>query len=194
MVQEGIEKRISPRAPTGIRVLWMSDDHSWHEDISRDVSAGGMMLLTDRSVKLGSFVTLNITLPNLKIKKPILARAKVARLDVRAAKQVGLGLCFISLKSENCEVIDDFVCRILGLSHDNIKTATGSGNSTEYTVDMEKLVRNAEEKNTEPVKNFEKDQPTPHKNPIKLWGQRAGPPLLIFIAILILIKIVVSFL
>lgn len=130
----------------GTTVSWTTDGQQWHEDNSENVSTTGMLLRTGQPATPGSTVKLSFRLPNLSFQEPVLAEAEVARVVQRNGRQIGLGLRFLTLGSNNYEVVNEFVCRILGLTLDGAMVDRRSGAETSYSFEMEKLLRHSEER------------------------------------------------
>ncbi|MCB2182074.1 MAG: PilZ domain-containing protein [Desulfobulbaceae bacterium] len=99
---KSVERRIAPRAPMGTKIKWkIVGSSQWHEDSSQNVSSTGMMIRTGESVKPGVAVKLSFNLPNLKFQDPMIVEAEVVRQVERNGRHIGLGLRFLTLKSNN---------------------------------------------------------------------------------------------
>lgn len=153
MNQDQNEKRVALRALLGAKVKWTIDNQEWFEDGSKDVSSSGIMLLTTRQLEPGSRVTMTFKLPNLKFIEPIIVESEVARIIKRQNKQVGIGFKFLTLRSNNYVVLQEFVCRISGIQPDNALKEIGNGDGVSYSFTMERLAREAERAK---IKTFEK--------------------------------------
>lgn len=143
---EGSEKRAAHRALLGTKVSWTADDLDWQEDNSQDVSSTGMMLRTKQPIASGTLLKLRFNLPNRKFQAPIMAEAEVMRLVSRQDRQIGVGLRFIVLRSHDSRVVQEFVCRIIGLPLDDVIDSLGDAEDDGYSYQMDRLLREADEK------------------------------------------------
>lgn len=146
MIEEQNEKRVAERAPLGTRVKWTVDNQQWFEDESQNVSSSGIMLRTTRYVEPGAKVRMVFKLPNLKFLDPITVEAEVARIVKRKETQIGLGCKFLTLRSNNFVVVQEFVCRISGVRLDDAMKEIGDDTTVGYSFSMERLAREADRK------------------------------------------------
>ncbi len=186
MVQ-GSEQRAAHRAPMGAMVSWSVDKKEWFEDSSQDVSSTGMMLRTKQQVEQGTKITLKFKLPNLKFQDPIVVDASVARVAQRSGRQTGLGIHFITLRSNNYKVLQEFVSRIIDLPLDGIDSNEGAG----YTFQMEKMARESDKRK---VRNEEKKHAKAaekrQKAAVKTWTGRVTKISLSLLGIYLIIKLI----
>lgn len=142
-----LDKRQNNRAPLITTINWTLDDRQWHQDTSQDVSPSGMMLRTPQAIAAGATVKLKFKLPNLKFQEPIVVSAEAVRVVQRHGRQIGVGLRFLSIHSQNALVVQEFVCRILGLPLAGVMNQLGSHDQElGYSFTMERLAREAEAK------------------------------------------------
>jgi len=172
----------------GTKVRWSTDNHQWHEDSSENVSTTGMMLRTKNPATVGATIKLTFKLPNLSFQDPIQAEAEVMRMVERHGQQIGIGLRFMSLRSKNYQVVEEFVCRIMGLPLADDMAQMGSRNAAGYCVEMEQLLRKAEERNVAAAeRKLAKERTQQRRAGTRIWtrrGIRIGMILLcLFVAI-----------
>ncbi|HAW53385.1 MAG TPA: hypothetical protein DCX54_13830, partial [Flavobacteriales bacterium] len=141
------EKRGAYRAPLGTKVSWTANNLQWHEDLSQDVSSSGMRIRTQHPADPGTPIKLTFKLPNLKFIEPIVAQAEVMRTIERNGKQTGLGIRFTSISSQNFQVVNEFVCRIMGLPLDDNLAKLGTQNEMGYSFQMDRLARESDARN-----------------------------------------------
>lgn len=144
MSHEQNERRVADRAPLGAKVRWTVDNREWFEDESQNVSSSGIMLRTSRYVEPGTKVRMVFKLPNLKFLDPITVETEVARIVKRQEKQIGLGCRFLTLRSNNFVVVQEFVCRISGVRLDDAMKEIGDDTTVGYSFTMERLAREAD--------------------------------------------------
>ena len=190
------EMRGAPRAPMGTKIKWsIAGSSQWHEDNSQNVSSAGMMLRTQESIEPGSTIKLSFNLPNLKFQAPITVEAEVVREVKRNGRQIGLGLKFLTLKSTNYQVIEEFVYRILDLPRDENMAELGSNDSSGYSFQMDRLIREAEIKKLEALeRKIVKEQTERRRVFYKLWIRRGVLTGLLLCSFFLLFKAVRFFL
>lgn len=138
------ERRKDHRVPFDTKVSWSIDNLRWYEDSSRDISSTGMLLRTEHPIDPGVNIKLSFKIPNLKYHVPIITNAKVARVVMRQGRQVGLGVQFLTLKPHYRLSVKGFVYKILGLPLNYIMQELGNNDTTESSLKMEHLLRDAE--------------------------------------------------
>lgn len=172
MVAASHEKRTNNRAPLVTSISWTVNDGQWNEATSQDISPTGMMLRTPQAIAPDSTLTLQFKLPNLKFQDPIVVEAEAVRLIQRHGQQIGVGLRFLSIRSHNYLVVQEFVCRILGLPLAGGMAGFGSQDAAGgYTFTMERLAREAETKRAEKAAQ-KMAQAASHRRQLafKTWG------------------------
>lgn len=146
-MEELCEKREAHRAPLGTKVTWTVDYEEWHQAESQNVSSSGMMIRTRDELEPGTSLELKFRLPNIKDQTPIVAEAKVVRVVARNRAQIGLGLKFVTFRSHSYVVLEEFVCRIMGLPFDGDLAEHGTGDDEAgFTFEMDTLTAEAEQR------------------------------------------------
>lgn len=170
---DSAEKRQASRAPLGAKVSWTTDNNHWHEDASQDVSSTGMMLRTQEKIEPGTPIKLKFKLPNLKFIEPVVAQAEVMRTIERNGRQIGVGIHFTSLNSQNFQVVTEFVCRIMGLPLEENLATLGTRSETGYTFEMDRLAREADARKVKIAEEkMAKAEADINKDILKTWGWR----------------------
>jgi len=143
------ERRDNNRVPLNVAVQYSLDDQTWQESRSRDISAGGICLQGRVSAGTGQTLHLNFELPDVRWQGEINLQAEVVRIVSEQGQQQGVGLRFVSLKSDSYEDVKDFVEQVLGLPlPDEIQSAGEEEESGGYTFDMERLIQKSLERET----------------------------------------------
>jgi len=188
--------RGAPRVPMGTKIKWcLAGSSQWHEDNSQNVSSTGMMLRTQESIEPGSTIKLSFNLPNLKFQAPITVQAEVVREVKRNDRQIGLGLRFLTLKSSNYQVLEEFVYRILDLPRDANMAELGNQDSSGYSFQMDRLIREAEIKKLEALeRKIVKEQTERRRVSFKRWIRRVVLTGLVLCSFFLLFKMVCFFL
>lgn len=170
---DGSEKRQAHRALLGTKVRWSLDDLHWQEDNSQDVSSTGMMLRTSQAIEPGTTLKLEFNLPNRKFHEPIVAEAEVMRTVRRQDRQIGVGLRFVVLRSHDSRVVQEFVCRIIGLPLDDVIDSLGDEADGYSSYQMDRLLREAERRTSEQAdRNLARETAKLRKESIRTWRER----------------------
>ena len=170
---DGSEKRQAPRALLGTKVRWSLDDLHWQEDKSQDGRSTGMMLRTSQAIEPGTTLKLEFNLPNRKFHEPIVAEAEVMRTVRRQDRQIGVGLRFVVLRSHDSRVVQEFVCRIIGLPLDDVIDSLGDEADGYSSYQMDRLLREAERRTSEQAdRNLARETAKLRKESIRTWRER----------------------
>jgi Tfp pilus assembly protein PilZ len=174
----------------GTQVSWTLDDRQWYADSSRDVSSSGMMLCTQQLIEIGSSIQLSFTLPNLRYQDPVVAKAEVVRVVQRQGRQIGLGLRFLTLGSQNYRVVHEFVCRILDLPLDETMAGLASHTKAGYSFKMERLIEEAEARKAEVAeRKLVRDEALRRKTAARIWTRRGVRTGLVLLSIFLVFKV-----
>lgn len=185
----GSEKREAHRALLGTKVSWTADDLQWHEDNSQDVSSTGMMLRTAQPIEPGTTLKLRFNLPNRKFLEPITAEAEVMRVVRRQDRQIGVGLRFIVLRSHDSRVVQEFVCRILGLPLDDVIDSLGDAEDDGYSYQMDRLLREADEQSARLAdQQLLKSNAKLRQEALRIWRDRGKKIALLVLLLFLAIK------
>jgi hypothetical protein len=187
---DGSEKREAHRALLGTKVSWTADNLHWQEDNSQDVSSTGMMLRTAQQIEPGTMLKLQFNLPNRKFLEPITAEAEVMRAVRRQERQIGVGLRFIVLRSHDSRVVQEFVCRIIGLPLDDVIDSLGDDEDDGYSYQMDRLLREADERSARLAdQQLIKDNARLRKDSFRTWGERGKRIVLLALFIFLAFKV-----
>ncbi|MDG4476176.1 PilZ domain-containing protein [Thiovibrio frasassiensis] len=187
---DGSEKREAHRALLGTKVSWTADNLHWQEDNSQDVSSTGMMLRTAQQIEPGTMLTLAFKLPNRKFLEPITAEAEVMRAVRRQERQIGVGLRFIVLRSHDSRVVQEFVCRIIGLPLDDVIDSLGDAEDDGYSYQMDRLLCEADERNARLAdQQLIKDNARLRKDSFRTWRERGKRIALLALFIFLAFKV-----
>lgn len=190
MSQEQSERRVADRAPLGAKVRWTVDNREWFEDDAQNVSSSGIMLRTSRYVEPGAKVRMVFKLPNLKFLDPITVEAEVARIVKRQEKQIGLGCRFLSLRSNNFVVVQEFVCRISGVRLDDAMKEIGDDTQVGYSFTMERLAREADRNRIQKIeRKLAREEERNRQVRQRTWRERGLKVALFLVVVYLLFKI-----
>ena len=85
-------RRMGVECPAVFRV---DGEPDWEEGLARDLSAGGLQLVTERELAVGTRLEVELR-PEKALVPPLRARAEVARVDEAAEDgRAALGLAFL---------------------------------------------------------------------------------------------------
>lgn len=190
MIEEQSERRVADRAPLGAKVRWTVDNREWFEDESQNVSSSGIMLRTNRFVAPGAKVRMVFKLPNLKFLDPITVDAEVARIVKRQEKQIGLGCKFLTLRSNNFVVVQEFVCRISGVRLDDAMREIGDDSTVGYSFTMERLAREADRKKIHALeRKLAREEEKRSQAKARMWKDRGLKICIFLVVIYLMVKI-----
>lgn len=110
--EEGLDERTVPR--TSVRVaIDVYSEHNFWSGVTMDVSEGGVFIATQRLVKAGTMLIVDMVLPGDE--EPIIALAEVRwwrEYTGEADAPPGLGLAFVHVAENSLARIRSFVERI----------------------------------------------------------------------------------
>ena len=139
----GKEKRTSERRPM-FRVCRYNIDGREYADLSTNISERGIFIKNFSPPKVGTRVTLTVTLPEEWGSLPLKILGKVAWInDDDDPHKRGMGLEFTSVRAESLPIIEYFVREIFEQSSLNADQLTstsgvdGEADSFEYDLDIE---------------------------------------------------------
>ncbi len=89
------DKRKHSRIPVTAKVSRTTDKGKKDFYFTKDLSAGGVYLVTDRELPVGTVLNLEISIQG--IKDLLIVRGKVVRIEKREGKIEGLGVQFIDI-------------------------------------------------------------------------------------------------
>ena len=78
------------------------------DSVSRNISAGGLLVVSDRPLDIEAFVLARFLLPNEK--RYIMVLARVVRVEViEEGKRYELGIAFVNYRKEDIDKLNEFV-------------------------------------------------------------------------------------
>ncbi len=113
--QVSSNRRVHPRAPAEIIVEFWSGNDKPRDAMMKDISEGGVFIVTDANYMLGTPVQVKVRLPEINEAVEAVGEVvyKAPRMDRKSAMLPGLGLKFRDLEPEVMERIKAYVERVL---------------------------------------------------------------------------------
>ena len=118
MADAGVERRKYSRLDTRVKVELSLYDRAKGKTVpqgaeSRNVSAGGLLVMADRPLEISSYVLARFTLPGETEQLDFIAR--VVRVEeVEAMRQYDIGLEFVDIVLGDMEKIDKYITSEMG--------------------------------------------------------------------------------
>lgn len=93
----GVDKRKHARIPITAKVTRVDGDRN-DFFFTKDLSIGGVFLMSDREVPIGTIVNLELAISG--VKELISIRGKVVRIEKKEGKVLGLGIQFLDVDDD----------------------------------------------------------------------------------------------
>jgi hypothetical protein len=112
------------------------------------------------------------------------------RVVQRHDQQIGVGLRFLTLGSQNYRVAQEFVCRILDLSRDEDLADLASHGAAGYSFEMERLIEEAEQRKAAAAeRKLARAEALRRKTAIRIWSRRGVRTGLVLFDLFLVLKV-----